>query len=98
MGEILARLFQYTKQHFETEEVLMARHGYQGFENHFEEHAELVEQLRRFIVRFEKNQERISTEILDFVSNWITHHILEEDMNFARECREAIAAEVLVKS
>lgn len=90
MGEILARLFQYTKIHFETEEDLMARYGYEASEAHFAEHAQLVEQLRRFVIRFKRNEERISTEVLEFVSNWITHHIRESDLEFAPPIREAM--------
>lgn len=93
MREILARLFQYTRIHFETEEVLMARYGYEGYEDHYAQHCELVEQLRRFIIRFTRHEERISTEVLEFVSNWITHHIREADLDFARPVREAMAAE-----
>jgi len=93
MREILARLFQYTKIHFETEEALMARYGYEGYEDHCAQHCELVEQLRRFVVRFTRNEERISTDILEFVSNWITHHIREADLEFARPLRAAMAEE-----
>lgn len=88
MGEILAHLYQYTKTHFETEEDLMARHGYEDFDAHVAEHRELAEQLRRFVMRFTKRQERISTEILGFVSNWITHHIRESDMQYATVIQE----------
>ena len=93
MGEILARLLRYAQMHFETEENLMRRFDYEGLEEHAAEHAELVDQLRRFVLRFTKKEERISTEMLAFVSNWITHHIQESDGQFAPMIREALQAE-----
>ena len=93
MGEILARLLRYAQMHFEAEEELMRRFDYEGLEEHAAEHAELVDQLRRFVLRFTKKEERISTEMLAFVSNWITHHIQESDGRFAPMIREALQAD-----
>ena len=93
MGETLARLFQYTRIHFRTEEGIMERYGYEGLAAHRHEHAQLVERLRKFIVKFKKNEERISREMVDFVGNWVTHHIQESDMAFAAPVAEAMANE-----
>ena len=95
MAEILARLFQYTKIHFETEEALMERYDYDGLEAHRAEHVALVEQLKKFVIRFKRNEERISVEMLNFVANWVTRHIQESDLDFAAPIREAMDRELL---
>lgn len=93
MGEILAHLVKYTRAHFKAEEELMVRYGYDNVAEHRVEHADLLDKLKSFVVRFTKRKERISTEILDFVANWIQRHILESDMDYAGPVRQAMTEE-----
>lgn len=92
MGEILARLFRYAKTHFHAEESLMERANYDGLPAHRHEHEQFVQHLRKFIIRYKRNEERISNEVLVFLRHWITHHILENDLAFAEPVKAALAA------
>lgn len=82
MNEILARLFQYSKDHFADEEELMVAHGFPQLAEHQEQHAELVKSIRGYVLRHSRNGERITREMVQFVGKWITDHILIEDMKY----------------
>ena len=82
MNEILARLFQYSKEHFADEEALLKEHAYDRIEDHQDKHSELVKALRRYILRHTRGGERITQEVVSFIGSWITDHILVEDMAY----------------
>ena len=78
----LARLFKYTKQHFKSEEAMLAESGYPQLEQHQLEHQRLTDQLRQFVLRYKRSKERFSAEMLEFVRLWITSHIKESDLAY----------------
>src|SRR5689334_9105723 len=53
MESTLQRLIAYTRQHFESEERLMARVGYPGWKTHKVEHDRLTRQVERFEADFQ---------------------------------------------
>lgn len=85
MNEILARLFQYTKEHFASEEELLEARRYEKFDEHHKHHMDLVKSIRHYVLRHTRNGERISGEMLTFLRKWITEHIMVEDMKYV-EC------------
>lgn len=73
-------LIEYTCIHFRNEEKLFKEHGYPHQEAHIREHRRLTEKVR------ELNKERncvFPGNIAEFLSSWITDHILQEDKAFA---------------
>ena len=82
MSEILARLFQYTKEHFAAEERLLVETGYPDLAQHQFEHERLVEKLRGFVLRYRRGGQRISAEVVEFVRNWVVSHIKGADMAY----------------
>ncbi len=81
--DILQQLKDYTVYHFEYEEKQMERCGYEDLENHKMEHAFLVRKLDRLQKKdLEKNQKETILELISFVSDWITGHIMKTDMRF----------------
>lgn len=91
MNEILARLFQYAKVHFETEEALLEECGYGQLEEHREQHRRLLKSVRRYIFRHTRGGERVSSEVVEFLRDWITTHIREEDMAYVACLRARLA-------
>ncbi|MBF0249366.1 MAG: hemerythrin family protein [Alphaproteobacteria bacterium] len=85
LNGILARLLQYTREHFSREEDIMRRVGYPEFETHRALHAELVSELDDFI---ESNaladNHGTSNKLLQFLQDWLTRHILVEDKKICR--------------
>lgn len=77
----LKELLDYTHTHFEFEEKLMFAHHYPGFDLHCAEHTELI----RAIAELNKKRGKgpVGDELMTFLFDWLTHHILEEDMKYA---------------
>jgi hemerythrin len=73
------RVITYTQVHFAHEEALMNQHLYPGTDIHMAEHQKLVAQVTEFYKKFEADQLAITTETLQFLRNWLDHHIRQSD-------------------
>lgn len=81
--EVLVTLTAYTVFHFKREEQVMAAVGYPDLDAHQEEHWALTREVDLLHRRFSKNPEAISREeILGFLTTWLSHHILLQDMAY----------------
>lgn len=87
--EILLKMSQYTRFHFEYEEELFTQHGYPHSESHIKEHKNLVAQV---ISLRERSQTDISgcvsIEIMQLLENWLINHIKKSDMKYAPYLRD----------
>lgn len=87
LGEVIATLIAYTVFHFEREEKVMAACGYPAFAAHQEEHRVLTREVQSIQHRFATNPESIApNELLDFLVDWLRHHILLQDMEYKPFC------------
>ncbi|MCG6535936.1 MAG: bacteriohemerythrin [Syntrophales bacterium LBB04] len=81
----LLELVDYTKHHFQHEEVLMEKESYPGLAEQKNEHESL---LRTTLELQEKlmsgSSDNVSTETLTFMNNWILTHLMEVDAAFAK--------------
>ncbi len=82
LGRILGGLVEYTKTHFTYEEGLMAMHGYPDLENHQAKHKKLVAKVMEFQGRVTANDESVLEELLQFLKDWLTHHIQGTDKKY----------------
>lgn len=78
---VLDRLVEYTSVHFALEECLMRILGYPDYENHKTHHAMLLKQVTDLHQKV-KDGLPVSFELLHFLKNWLTKHILEEDKGY----------------
>jgi hemerythrin len=77
---IIVRLKQYTIFHFKTEEEYMQSINYKRFFAQKIEHDEFIKKIND--VKFndiDVNQGRYLTDLLEFVIDWISNHILSSD-------------------
>jgi hemerythrin len=81
--ESLARLYQYSRQHFDAEEKLLERYGYEGLEEHRHRHEELMDELRRIVLDYRRDPAHVGRRLLEFVRVWVLRHVEDEDMAFA---------------
>ena len=81
---ILDELLGYTSWHFRHEERLMQTYDYDGIMDHKSEHAALIEQAVGLQEKFKTEGEGITPEVLDFLKNWLTNHILGTDSDMCR--------------
>ncbi len=78
---ILDGLITYIGFHFAREESVMKACGYSGIEMHKKEHAAFAQQIPDFRVRYARESDSsMILELLEFLKNWLDHHILVEDL------------------
>jgi hemerythrin-like metal-binding protein len=79
VGEILENLVTYTKTHFSNEETLLKKHNYPQLPGHINEHNQLTQKVDDLLKRHLNGEMAITLEVMGFLKNWLTHHILETD-------------------
>ena len=78
----LQGLVNYTRTHFAYEEMLFKRYGYEQQVEHVKRHERLVEKISSFKQRYTNGEKEIGPELLEFLKDWLYHHILEDDMAY----------------
>lgn len=84
MGVTLKGLASYTKEHFSTEERLMTQKAYPGFPDHKRKHEDLLGQVGQLVTDFDAGKLTLPLTLARFLSDWIRHHIDEEDQKMAQ--------------
>jgi len=83
VGEILARLIDYSEAHFASEELLMRMKSYDDYEDHVEDHALMLDTLRSIAAGHARGESALvagrATETLEFIGR----HIATRDRRFA---------------
>ena len=81
--ETFDRLIEYTRTHFVVEESLMRILGYPDYENHKHSHEQLLGQVLAFKERFETEHRVHRRELMEFLKQWLTQHIMKEDVLYS---------------
>lgn len=80
---ILGDLAEYTHIHFAVEESLMRILNYPSYEEHKEIHEELLQSVNDLQEKVATGKTAIGFELMHFLKNWLTKHIMEEDMQYS---------------
>ena len=80
---MIARLVNYTIEHFATEESLMEEHGFPGTAAHRLEHNLLTMEINRLQNECETEKADVAVKLLNFLQQWQEQHILKTDMEYA---------------
>ena len=84
LGPILVRLVDYTMTHFSNEERAMREAGYEGLAEHKALHDELIRRVAEVQRHYREGAASVvSTELMDFLKNWLIGHIQIEDKQYA---------------
>ena len=94
IADILEGLLDYTHNHFIVEEVLFQKHGYPDADKHLSEHSGFTGKMMNWLTRFEDGED-VNLEVLDFLKDWLVHHICEEDRAYLPFMRAALAKEAM---
>ncbi len=87
--EILKKLEDYTKYHFQAEEELMAKYNYPELEAHKIEHLRLIKELKKIKEQILNNQDKlVSFRLMLTLKDWILDHILESDHKYKYICEQ----------
>ena len=77
---VLEELISCTIWHFRHEERLMMIYKYEALEAHKAEHNKLIESVRALQQKFHEANKQLSNDDIEYLSNWLTEHILGYDM------------------
>ncbi len=84
VAKTLMKLLEYTQQHFQREEKIMAMVHFPKLEEHKRRHAEAVKAISDLSNIFAKEPTRANGErIYAFTADWLVNHIIMEDTQIA---------------
>ncbi|GAA0557172.1 bacteriohemerythrin [Rhizomicrobium electricum] len=83
VGGVLRRLASYTVEHFQREEKFFAETAYPGAAAHKREHEKLKTQVMAEIQKFQAGTTGLGMETLNFLRDWLKHHIQESDKAYS---------------
>lgn len=81
-GKIVDGLVSYTQVHFATEEKYFAKFAYPESEKHVREHQRFVQQAASFRSDYANGKLTLSSQIINFLSDWLRHHIQGTDQKY----------------
>lgn len=91
----LGVLLDCTAAHFASEEALMAELGYDGLDEHREEHQDLLQRVGRFQIVLAEGRQTITLPVLQYLQHWLLGHLRGADGEFGKAARR-LAAHALV--
>jgi hemerythrin-like metal-binding protein len=83
MKTLVGKLGQYANTHLQTEERLLKLNNYRGFAEHKAEHDAYVTKMRNFEKDMNSGKKTVSIELLSFLREWWTGHILNSDQKYS---------------
>jgi len=83
MDPILDRLVAYAGSHFATEERYFIQYAYPAAGEHRRAHAEFADRVADFKERLMQTRIGLSIEVMNFLSDWLQHHIQGEDKKYS---------------
>ncbi len=86
MRDTLTRLVEYTAYHFDREEHIMAEWRFPELEQHRAQHNLLIRKVLNYLRMYRQN-ELEPVELGEFLIDWLTTHILHEDMKLGEHIR-----------
>ncbi len=84
LRDIIKGLVEYTKVHFGTEEKYFDKFGYPESQEHIKEHNDFVKKVQEFQKEFEEGKSLVSIEIMNFLKDWLYHHIMGTDKKYSK--------------
>jgi len=82
LSGVLDDMVRYAYSHFSTEEHYMERYEYPGQEAHVKEHQTFLEETEAIQDRLSGREQVLSLEVLVFLKDWLTRHILVIDRQY----------------
>ncbi|MDR3739024.1 MAG: bacteriohemerythrin [Terracidiphilus sp.] len=81
-GHLLQTLIDNAREHTSAEEALMTSTNYPGLAHHRAEHQKLVAKFAELQAQHQKGEDSVCIPLLQFMRDWLSTHILEEDRKY----------------
>ena len=78
----LEDMTEYAQVHFKAEEKLMEAYGFPSLKEHKKSHLDFQVKTMDLYEGKGQSAEQIADDISNYLGNWLTHHILQEDMAY----------------
>jgi hemerythrin len=82
LGGILGDLVKYTVVHFSNEETYLKKYDYPEYVQHKKIHDDLTRKAKALKASFDQGKQTISIEVLSFLKDWLSGHILGSDKKY----------------
>jgi len=79
LGEILAKLIDYTRRHFAHEEAIWEQGGLPDLARHRQAHAVLASKVMQFHAEFTAGRAELTVELMAFLREWLIDHVFKMD-------------------
>lgn len=87
LNDVLSELVDYTQYHFQTEEKRFQQYNFSEGPKHTDEHNALMKKVHDLQKKHKEGTFLLSIEVLEFLKNWITHHIRVVDKQYSEYLR-----------
>ena len=88
LRQSLYALLRYAEFHFAREEKVMTACDFPGFSHHKQEHRAFTAHMQRLAKTLDEGEappaEVVDQDLLDYLKDWLNHHILIEDKSYRR--------------
>lgn len=82
LAAIIQELNDYVDVHFSTEEKYFEKFGYSGKDEHIQEHNTFRQKVNEFQKEHSKGKASLTFQILNFLRDWLSEHILGTDQQY----------------
>jgi methyl-accepting chemotaxis protein len=85
--DVLAKLVDYTRDHFAREEVIWREGGLASLNQHEQTHSALIIKVRQFQRDFAEGKATLTTELMSFLREWLINHVFKTDKIAVKEIK-----------
>ena len=82
IGKIIEELEEYTDYHFSTEEKYFYRYRFPETKEHMLKHVNFTDKIKTFKEDYKQNNTSLTFQVVNFLKDWLNHHILVEDQKY----------------
>ncbi len=82
VSTVLEELLHYSEEHLRYEEEVLMQCSYEDFDAHRQQHWQYLEKISNLSVAAMAHENKVPDEIIMFLREWWTGHILSEDMKY----------------
>ena len=79
---VFEKVFDYTREHFATEERLFKKYNYPEEEKHKVEHDQMIAKVAQFKKEYDRGNKMIGTALMDFLKQWCKDHMKVTDYRY----------------